>query len=114
MGVGRVTAATGSETSTVPVRQSVLVDERFSEPVTTSLISATLATSLLGGTLLLVAELVSLPAALVGVGVVLFVVGLALALVVGFLDARREGHNLLRSLGHGFRTLWSWLWAVMP
>jgi hypothetical protein len=80
----------------------------------TALLSAVIATSLLGGVLLMIAELASLPIAFAAAGSVLFLLGLCLALTIGYIDARRMGHDVLRSLGKGFRELWRWLLEVMP
>ena len=81
---------------------------------TTPLLPVTMAVSFVGGLVLLVWQVVSLPSVVAIAGLTLFLVGLVLALVMGFLEARHTGDGFARSLGQGFLTLVSWAAAVVP
>ncbi len=70
--------------------------------------------SVLGGLILAASSVARLPVVVVGLGSLLFVLGLALAFALGYRHSRRESGSFFGAIGRGLRTLWSGLWAFMP
>lgn len=75
---------------------------------------AALSHALVGGIGLSVAALLSGPAVLVAISSLAFLAGLVALGVLSFREARSGGGSVLRAVGRGLRTIWSWLWSLGP
>jgi len=70
--------------------------------------------AIIGGTILLVAYLATLPALLLLAGWLLFLGSVAAAFVLGVVTARREPIGRVRAVGRGFRAALSWIFWFLP
>ena len=71
-------------------------------------------TTLAGGIVLLFAFAIELPIAVLAIGLLLFVAGTVLAIVLAYWDARRSGTTVLRAIGRTFRFAFKWLLMMLP
>lgn len=73
-----------------------------------------LALTIIGGTVLSVGFLSSLPAALALAGLGVFLLGVALVFALSLTEARRTGQGLMRSLWASAAESLRWLWEFLP
>jgi hypothetical protein len=73
-----------------------------------------LALTIIGGTVLSVGFLTSLPAALALAGLGVFLLGVALVFALAVNETRRTGQGLMRSLWAGAAASLRWLWEFLP
>lgn len=76
--------------------------------------SQTAGAAIVGGLILAATFVAKVPTTVLGIGSLLFLLGLLLAFVLGYQASRRESSSFGQAIGGGFRTLWRWLWAFMP
>lgn len=76
-------------------------------------VAAALAFAVVGGLVLLAAQLMSLPSVVLVGGVGCATVGLVVAFVLAWRSARRAGRSVVRALGEGLLTLVHWLGALV-
>jgi hypothetical protein len=70
--------------------------------------------TILGGVVLALGSVLSLPLPILVLALIAFLAGTALVVCLAGMDARRTGQALRTSAWSGIRTGLRWLWAFMP
>ena len=70
--------------------------------------------TIVGGTGLLIGQLVDIPGALIAISAILFLVGWIVAFIASVADARRHDKTVPEALWDGFKAVFTWLFWFMP